>query len=157
MNDANPSGADFFRRLSRIQAKASATTSRREQFSFEDFKGRTIPLAIMGYFRGRLQNRLYDLVVREFLKQEAEGRLTKAEVARRIGRRPEVISRWLGAPGNWTLDTVSDLMLAMGAELEFSVVALPDARTKRSPTRRRKRPTHPSSSLEVHPARMEAK
>jgi len=53
------------------------------------------------------------LVVTEFLKQEQESGLTRAEVARRIGRKPEQITRWLGAPGNWTVETVSDLLLAI--------------------------------------------
>ena len=52
--------------------------------------------------------RLYEAVIKEFL----ESGVTKAELARRIGRKPEQITRWLGAPGNWTLDTVSDLLLA---------------------------------------------
>ncbi|MEC7593676.1 MAG: hypothetical protein VYA64_09600, partial [Pseudomonadota bacterium] len=47
--------------------------------------------------------------------------LTQAELARRMGRRPEVVSRMLGAPGNWRLDTVSDLLFAIsGAEAAFT-------------------------------------
>jgi hypothetical protein len=53
------------------------------------------------------------LVVEEFQKQEAAGLLSKADVARRIHRKPEQITRWLGAPGNWELETVSDLLLAI--------------------------------------------
>jgi hypothetical protein len=49
------------------------------------------------------------------------GKISKADLARRIGRKPEQISRWLGAAGNWTIDTVSDLLLGMSAEPELSV------------------------------------
>jgi hypothetical protein len=86
--------------------------SQKTPFLSEILNEKTIPPAKLAYFRQRLINRLYDLILGEFLKQEQRG-LTKAEVARRIGRRPEQVARWLGAPGNWTLETVSDLSLAI--------------------------------------------
>lgn len=42
--------------------------------------------------------------------------MNRADLARKIGRKPEQITRWLGAPGNWTSDTVSDLLLGLGCE-----------------------------------------
>lgn len=61
---------------------------------------------------------MYELVVSEFQKS----RITKATLARRLGKRPEIISRLLGAPGNWTLNTVSDLLFAIsGGEPEYGV------------------------------------
>ena len=71
----------------------------------------------LSYFRERLRNRLHQLVLREFMRRENAGELTRADLARRLSKRPEQITRWLGAPGNWTLDTVSDLLLGMGMEL----------------------------------------
>jgi hypothetical protein len=48
--------------------------------------------------------------------------LSQADLARRLGKRPEIISRLLGAPGNWGLDTVSDLLFAIsGAEPDYAV------------------------------------
>jgi len=85
---------------------------------------RSIPLGKLAYFRERFRNALYQMVLKEFLAERDAGRLTKADMARRIGRKPEQISRWLGAPGNWTLDTVSDLMLAMGREPRCAKVDL---------------------------------
>jgi hypothetical protein len=79
----------------------------------------------LGYFRARLKNRLHQSVLSEFLKREANG-FTKAKFARRIGKRPELITRLLGAPGNWELDTVSDLLLAMGSELELKIAGFDD-------------------------------
>jgi hypothetical protein len=42
--------------------------------------------------------------------------LTQAELARRIGKRPEVVNRMLGSPGNWRIDTISDLLVGIAAE-----------------------------------------
>lgn len=78
--------------------------------------GEPIPADKLAYFQARFRNRLYSFVMTKFLEAERNGRLTRAELARRIGRRPEQITRLLGAPGNWTLDTASDLLLGIAAE-----------------------------------------
>jgi hypothetical protein len=76
-----------------------------------------IPVSTLGYFRARNRWRAYDLVLTEFKNSE----LTKADLARRLGKRPEVVSRLLGAPGNWGLDTVSDLLFAIsGAAVVYN-------------------------------------
>lgn len=73
-----------------------------------------IPPEVLSYFRAWIKDQLHDLVVHEFLKQKSERPdLTQAEIARRLGRRPEQINRWLATPGNWTLETVSDLLFAI--------------------------------------------
>lgn len=74
------------------------------------------------YFRERLRNRLFSLIVGEYARQRADGTLSQVEVARRLARSPVQVSRWLGAPGNWTIDTISDLLLAISAaELDIGV------------------------------------
>jgi hypothetical protein len=79
----------------------------------------------LAYFRERFRDRLYELVVTEFMKKERSGELTRSELAKRIGRKPEQITRWLGAPGNWTIETVSDLLLAISkSELNFQLSPL---------------------------------
>lgn len=78
--------------------------------------GTVIPLAMLAYFRGRFSNKIHELVLAEFAAQEREGKTSRAELARKIRRKPEQITRWLGSPGNWTLDTLSDLLLGMGLE-----------------------------------------
>lgn len=80
----------------------------------------------MAYFRAKLRYALHEVVLREFIKQEDSNRINKAELARRIHKKPEQVSRWLGAPGNWTIDTVSDLLLGMGVEAEISAMSLED-------------------------------
>jgi hypothetical protein len=73
------------------------------------------------YFRERFRRRLHQLILEEFVRLEAAG-ISRAHLARRINRKPEQITRWLAAPGNWTLDTVSDLLLAMGGEVSLDGV-----------------------------------
>lgn len=80
------------------------------------------PVAIdtLGYFRRRNKLRMYDVVMREFKKSG----ISKATLARRLRKAPEVVNRLLSGPGNWTLDTVSDLMFAIsGAEITYSAGA----------------------------------
>lgn len=96
------------------------TTSQTQSFLTEILEGERIPVGKLEYFRARLQSRLHQLVLAEFLRQEDCG-LHQAELARRIGRKPEVVNRLLGAPGNWTLNTVSDLLLGMGVEPELAI------------------------------------
>jgi len=83
-----------------------------------------IPVAMRAYFRGRFGNKIHELVLAEFAAQEHEGKTSRAELARKIRRKPEQITRWLGSPGNWTLDTLSDLLLGMGLEPVVSARSL---------------------------------
>jgi hypothetical protein len=85
------------------------TTSQKTPFLIEILGDEPIPLGKLAYFRERFRDRLYELVVEEFLKSG----MTRAELARRISRKPEQVTRWLGAPGNWEIDTVSDILLAI--------------------------------------------
>lgn len=86
-----------------------------------------IPLGTLGYFRARHRGSVHDLVLREF----EESGISKATLARRMSKRPEVISRLLGGAGNWTLDTVSDLLFAIrGGEPEYQI-AYPLSGTQR--------------------------
>jgi hypothetical protein len=87
----------------------------------EILSDKPISTGILSYFRTRLRLTLHSLILDGFLQQK---HLTKAGLARRIGRKPEVINRLLANPGNWTVDTISDLLLAIGAELHLTLVPL---------------------------------
>ena len=82
------------------------------------------------YFRDRLRDKLHELVLTEFLQQSKDGRITKAQLAQRIGKDMDQVTKLLGAPGNWTLDTVSDLLLALGAKLSLSVSYIAEMETR---------------------------
>jgi hypothetical protein len=72
----------------------------------------------LAYFQARNRSRVYEAVIREFVRSG----LTQATLARRMRKRPEQINRLLGAPGNWELDTVSDLLFAIsGGEPVYGV------------------------------------
>ncbi len=82
----------------------------------------TIPEDTYDYFQERQKGRLYDKIIRGFWEKEKEG-FSRAQLARRMNKRPEQITRILAAPGNWTLDTISDLVLAIyGGEIDFQII-----------------------------------
>jgi hypothetical protein len=78
-------------------------------------EGPTIPESKRVYFQERFRGRIFDFLVDRFVREQSNG-LTKAKLARRIGKPPEVINRWLGAPSNLTADSISDLLLGICGE-----------------------------------------
>ncbi len=84
----------------------------------------------IAYFRQRFRNRIHEVILRRFLTEREKFGLTRIKLAKRLARRPEQITRWLSAPGNITLDTVSDLLLAMNAEVDPKVVNWSDDQTR---------------------------
>lgn len=74
------------------------------------------------FSRQRQRNRIYETVIRA-LEQNRDAHGTKRkDIAKFIEVSPSQLSRWLSGPSNWTLDTVSDLMTAIDAELNFDVI-----------------------------------
>jgi hypothetical protein len=78
-------------------------------------EGPPIPPAKLAYFQERLRGRIFDFILDIFLDEQKNG-LTQAKLARRIGRKADVVNRWLGAPSNLTVDTISDLLIGIAAE-----------------------------------------
>jgi hypothetical protein len=76
-------------------------------------KGEAIPPWQLAYFRERLKGRIFSFIIRALKKQQQEDpTITQAAIARRLGRRPEQINRWLSGPSNLTVESISDLVLA---------------------------------------------
>lgn len=73
------------------------------------------------YFEQRFRNRIYESVIRALEKECKAQKWKRKDLAKRTGRKDSQISRLLSGPSNWTLDTVSNLLFAIDAELDFKV------------------------------------
>jgi hypothetical protein len=73
--------------------------------------GERVPPDTRDYLRARAKRHAYDLVMRELKKSG----ITRAELARRLGRGADRVSKMLGGPSNWTIITLSDLLFAINA------------------------------------------
>jgi len=67
----------------------------------------------LAYVSEAARDQLYDLVVQNCI----ETGVTKATLAKRLGKDPAQISRLLGAPGNWTIDTFAELLFAINGSM----------------------------------------
>jgi hypothetical protein len=72
-----------------------------------------ISIGTLGHVRTRNRQRAYSLIVREFKKSG----LSQADLAKRLGKGTDVICRLLSRPGNWGLDTFSDLLFGICGSL----------------------------------------
>lgn len=80
-----------------------------------------IPERDVFYYRARQKNRIFDELVTYFARRAEQDGITKAEIARKLKRDPAQVTRWLSQPSNLTLDTISDLLLALDAEMDCEV------------------------------------
>jgi hypothetical protein len=71
-----------------------------------------IPPGVLAYLGERARNNCYDFVIRKF---RSSG-LTKAELARRLGKGADRINHLLASPGNWTVDTMAELLAGIAGE-----------------------------------------
>lgn len=86
-------GESFSRLTSREQGTMFMITSQTPTFLSEIVSGAPIPPEKLGYFRGRLSNRFHELVLDLFNELEQTGKITRAALARRIGKAPEQVTR----------------------------------------------------------------
>ena len=96
--------------------KPSMTTSQRTPFLAEVLESSPIPESRLEYFRARLKIRLYSMIQNRFRALQNERGFSKIELARRLGKDPGQITRWMNSPGNLEVNTISDLLLAMRHE-----------------------------------------
>jgi transcriptional regulator with XRE-family HTH domain len=93
-------------------------TSQATTILHEVEEGKPISGKTRAFQHRRLQNRFQRFILRTFREQQKKKGLTQKELAQRIDSRPEQINRWLSIPGNLTLNTVCDLLLGMGMDLD---------------------------------------
>ena len=88
-----------------------------------------IPKRDLFYYRQRMKNRVFTELASFFANEAAAHQLTKRLLAYRLQSDPASITRWLSAPSNLTLETISDLLLALDAEMDTSIVRFSDRAT----------------------------
>jgi transcriptional regulator with XRE-family HTH domain len=101
------------------------TTSQTTAF-YPPRAGEKILSATLAYFRARSRHKAFSAVLDEL---DHSG-ISQAELARRLGKGPDQISRYLAGPGNWTLDTLSDFLFAISGGTVKFIVEHPLARTE---------------------------
>ena len=89
-----------------------------------------IPKGTLGYLRSRNRHRLSTVIIREFKKSG----LTQADLARRAGKPPETICRWLATPGNMRADSLSDLLFSISGAVPTYGLDYPLERPARNDT-----------------------
>lgn len=98
----------------------------------------------VAYYRQRQKNRVFTALV-EFVAQEAKRRgITKKELAESLSKDPSQVTRWLSSPSNFELDTLSDLLLVLDAEMDHRIVRFSD--------RLKPNYAHPLISQSIHDA-----
>jgi len=76
----------------------------------------------IAYYKQRQRN-LQQTELAAFFAEEAEQRgITKKDLADVLGKDPAQITRWLSAPTNLETDTITEILLALDAEMERRIV-----------------------------------
>lgn len=73
-------------------------------------------------FAQHQRNMIYDQVIGILERAASERGVTQAQIAQKLGCSKSYVSRLLSGPGNWTLDTVSNLLFAVDAEMRLDAV-----------------------------------
>jgi hypothetical protein len=83
-----------------------------------------VDIGQLAYSRQRFRNEMHQAVLKTFIDLVDNHGFTQSRLAKKLGKKPSQVSRWLAAPGNWTIDSISDFLLAMNSEPESSIRCL---------------------------------
>lgn len=86
-----------------------------------------ISSATLAYIQTRTRMEIFTLVQNEFDKSG----LSQADLAARLGKGTDRICKLMGSPGNWTLDTIAELLFAINGGVVRWSVAYPLENVKR--------------------------
>jgi hypothetical protein len=80
-----------------------------------------IPETTLEYLRTKTRLTLFSLVWREF----KESGVSQSDLAARLGKGTDRVCKLLAAPGNWTLDTVAELLFGINGGVLSPDVTFP--------------------------------
>lgn len=100
------------------------TTSLKTWSVYADDKSTPLNESDKSYFRARTRRHVHDVVLGKFMELSDDQNLTRAQLAERLQVDRAQITRWLSSPSNWTLDTLSDLLLAMACQASVEAKAI---------------------------------
>lgn len=80
----------------------------------------TVSVPEREYFRAQTQREAYNLVLERFAELSADHGALRSAIAKRLNKNRAQITRLLSEPSNITLDTLSDLLLAMGSQVKMT-------------------------------------
>jgi len=78
------------------------------------------------YFRQRNKNRVFEKIITLFVEEAERRGVNKKQIADLLKKDTGLINRWLSGPNNLTLDTISDILLALGAEMNYQTARFED-------------------------------
>jgi transcriptional regulator with XRE-family HTH domain len=107
-----------------------------------------IPLRTRLLYRRRLQNQIQRMLRTAFRDEQKRTGLTQKELAERIGKDKSKVNQWLSIASNLTLETISDLLLGLGVDLdELSFTPFRNLVDEAAP----KQPEPPSLAIKLQP------
>jgi len=80
----------------------------------------------LGYFQETFRENLFSEFHEAYKKWSEEAGNNQASLAKKMGKRPEQVCRWLSSPNNLEADTISDLAIALGYSPKITFVKIAD-------------------------------
>lgn len=79
---------------------------------WSDYSAGALSESDKAYFRAMTRRHIHNIVLDRFCDLSERG-FKRSDLADRLGVDRAQVTRWLASPGNWTVDTLSDLLLGM--------------------------------------------